>query len=314
MAMSQLQEQGYVVVKSALPESLLAELREVIEQSPIGVASISDEHRYNDRYQGDHLYIGFSDADMQRVGATRHDVYARLASSRGIIEALEGAGLRSVKYWAGSVMSKPPAAPPLYWHHDWAFFDHPLSQQPAGHQIFAMIYLRDTSPANGCLRVIPGSHLKRLALHDELARLMAEGEGPAHGGWGQSSPWETRGKASALFCDPPGAVDVCVRAGDCVIGDSRLLHATHPNSSAERRTGLTLWYIAGWDDLSPPFQKYWAQSAKPSYQNRPVSLEAWSLLEDLVPPLPDPATQPQKGMVDWQGGGPTRATPSTARL
>ncbi len=315
---TQLEEQGYVVVKSALSKCLLAELREVIEQSPIGVTSISAEHRYNDRYQGDHLYIGFSDADMDRAGATRHDAYARLVSSPGLADALEGAGLRSVKYWTGSVMSKPPGGPPLYWHHDWAFFDHPLSQQAAGCQIFAMVYLADTTPANGCLRVLPGSHFKRLPLHDELAHLMKQGEGPAHGGWGQSSPWELKGKTSALFCDPPGAVDVCVEAGSVVIGDSRLLHATHPNNSAQRRTGLTLWFIADWDNLTQPFQKYWAQGAKPSCQNQPVSPVAWRLLEHLVPPLPDAHTQAQTPMLDWQGGGPhggPRGVPlqSTAR-
>jgi hypothetical protein len=136
---------------------------------------------------------------------------------------------------------------------------------------------------------------------------MKQGEGPAHGGWGQSSPWEAKGKTSALFCDPPGAVDVCVEAGSVVIGDSRLLHATHPNYSPERRTGLTLWFIANWDHLPPPFQKYWAQGAKPSYQNQPVSRQAWRLLEHLVPPLPDADTNAQPPMLDWQGGGPRGA-------
>ena len=45
---------------------------------------------------------------------------------------------------------------------------------------------------------------------------------------------------------PATAVDVCVQPGDVILGDARLLHAAHPNHSAERRTGITLWYIAGW--------------------------------------------------------------------
>ena len=101
-------------------------------------------------------------------------------------------------------------------------------------------------------------------------------------------------------------VDVCVAAGDVVIGDSRILHSAHPNSTRERRTGLTLWFIAGWKDLSPAFQMYWAQGAKPSYQNRPVSTVAWKLLEPLVPPMPPVGTKPQPAMQDWQGGGPLR--------
>ena len=42
--------------------------------------SLTPEHRWKDRYQGDHLFIGFSDADMDREAATRHDVYAKLAA------------------------------------------------------------------------------------------------------------------------------------------------------------------------------------------------------------------------------------------
>jgi ectoine hydroxylase-related dioxygenase (phytanoyl-CoA dioxygenase family) len=33
-----------------------------------------------------------------------------------------------------------------------------------------------------------------------------------------------------------------IRAGDLLIGDARILHAAHANTSGERRTLLTLWY------------------------------------------------------------------------
>ena len=143
--------------------------------------SLTPEHRWKDRYQGDHLFIGFSDADMDREAATRHDVYAKLVADPGMVEAFARAGLPPMRHWAGSVMSKPPKGPPLYWHHvrlrpplpvpagqppsrlghpaptmttclpvqDWAFFDHPLSSKPLGTQIFAMVYLTRTTPENG---------------------------------------------------------------------------------------------------------------------------------------------------------------------
>lgn len=186
-ARRQLEQRGFAVVKGALPAKLIAELRSVIEDpsSNAGVGSISAEHAWNDRYQGDHLFIGFSESDMERDGATRHDVFARLIGAEGMASAFLSAGLPIVPFfWAGSVMSKPPGGPPLYWHHDWAWFDHPLAQEPLGTQLFAMVYLTKTTPENGCLRVVPGSHLKRQPLHDELRDLMDQGEGPAHGGWG----------------------------------------------------------------------------------------------------------------------------------
>ena len=39
--------------------------------------------------------------------------------------------------------------------------DEPRAYSDLPPQLFAMFYLTDTSPRNGCLRVIPGSHRKR---------------------------------------------------------------------------------------------------------------------------------------------------------
>ena len=44
-------------------------------------------------------------------------------------------------------------------------------------------------------------------------------------------------------------MDVAVRAGDLVIGDARMLHATHPNASDGRRTVITLWFQPDFDGL-----------------------------------------------------------------
>lgn len=66
------------------------------------------------------------------------------------------------------IISKPPGAPALYWHQDWARWDDPISLSPWPQQVFLNWYLTDTGPENGCLRVIPGSHRRRLDLHRHL--------------------------------------------------------------------------------------------------------------------------------------------------
>ena len=58
----------------------------------------------------------------------------------------------------------------------------------------------------------------------------------------------------------PGEVDVAVTAGDLVIGDSRVLHAAHANTTGERRTVLTTWYLPRYDELS--------ERLRASYQSR----------------------------------------------
>ncbi|MCY3761099.1 MAG: phytanoyl-CoA dioxygenase family protein [Gemmatimonadetes bacterium] len=97
-------------------------------------------------------------------------------------------------------------------------------------QCFLMYYLTDTAPQNGCLRVIPGSHLKRHSLHDRI------------------SPRHTEELRKFANPDDPGfsrtddEVDVPVESGDLVMGYGSLLHASHANRSDRRRTVLTMWY------------------------------------------------------------------------
>ena len=111
-----------------------------------------------------------------------------------------------------------------------------------GVQLFLMVYLVDTTPHNGCLRVLPGSHLQKIPLDDELGM-----EDPhAHGGrsnW--SEEWvrdpDLDDKVQDMVSTYPGAVDVAVRAGDLVVGDSRLYHAAYRNASKDVRKKRSCW-------------------------------------------------------------------------
>ena len=40
-----------------------------------------------------------------------------------------------------------------------------------------------------------------------------------------------------------------MKAGSLLLGDSRLLHGTHPNNSNGRRTCITLWYLSRFESL-----------------------------------------------------------------
>ena len=96
--------------------------------------------------------------------------------------------------------------------------------------IFLMYYLEDTSRHNGCLRLLPGSHRRRLDLHDL---------GVAH----EVDINSMENSADPRFLDHDGEVDVPVRAGDLVVGDARMFHAAHSNESDQRRTVITIWFL-----------------------------------------------------------------------
>lgn len=161
-----------------------------------------------------------------------------LVAHPSVIDLLERLGFgHEIVFSAGYVISKPSQAPRLFWHQDWLYWDDPVSHVSTPHQLFAMYYLVDTTRANGCLRVIPGSHRRQLPAHEFLLR--------AH------SPDALSGAelSHPTFGDLPGEIDVPVRAGDLLLGDSRLLHAAHANHGAERRTLITLWYHPAYEQL-----------------------------------------------------------------
>jgi ectoine hydroxylase-related dioxygenase (phytanoyl-CoA dioxygenase family) len=132
-----------------------------------------------------------------------------------------------------------------------------------------MYYLTDTAPDNGCLRVIPGTHRRRIPLHDALPA--------AH-----TDATYTAAEKSVLFSTRPDEVDVPVKAGDLLIGDARLLHAAHANQTGRHRSLLTLWYLPDYDALS--------ESVKAAVVKlQPVPPPGWAdtpagrLLDPLIP-------------------------------
>ncbi|HIG57657.1 MAG TPA: hypothetical protein EYG11_06530 [Candidatus Latescibacteria bacterium] len=153
-----------------------------------------------------------------------------LIAHRKALDALAQLGFTEPKFGHGRVISKPPHSPPLFWHEDGRFWDDPVSYTPQPIQVFLMYYLSDTTPENGCLRVIPGSHLTRHALHDLIS--------PRH----TESLTTYADPTDPGFCKVDEEIDVPVKAGDLVIGYGSLLHASHGNRSDQRRTVLTMWY------------------------------------------------------------------------
>jgi ectoine hydroxylase-related dioxygenase (phytanoyl-CoA dioxygenase family) len=223
----QLRDQGFCVFPNVLDAAMVAELATVTEGLLAGETA---EDRRLFRYQGSNITLAY-----------QHPVFARLVAQPAALAALRSLGFPHPVWRSAHLLSKAPGAPPLYWHQDWWGWDDPDSAGELPPQIFVMYYLTDTRRENGCLRVIPGSHRRRLPLHDHLPAAhtdetyLAEESGP-------------------LFDLHPEEIDVPVRAGDAVVGDARVLHAAHRNGSEFRRSCLTLWYVPEFGALSEPLQ------------------------------------------------------------
>ena len=211
----QLIADGYCVVENVLEEDMLTRLCSVTDEL---LDAQTEEERAAHRSSG------------SMISVYQHSLFAELVVYPRALQTLEALGFLRPKWSSGYVISKPPQSPSLFWHQDWWGWNDPCSYTALPQQLFLMYYLVDTTPYNGCLRVIKGSHLKRHPLHDILPS--------AHGAELQ----RVENVDHPAFQHFPGEIDISVDAGDLVIGDSRLLHASHGNQSDERRTVITLWY------------------------------------------------------------------------
>jgi len=198
--------------------------------------------------------------------------FGELIGWRPALDVLGAMGYERPTFSTGFVISKPPHSPPLFWHQDWWGWNDPHSYTPVPQQIFFMYYLVDTTPENGCLRLIPGSHLKRHALHDELPQ--------AH----TVDIKSAKNLDDPAFVGHPDEVEVCVKAGDLVMGDSRLLHSARANTTDARRTVITLWYNPSFYELPETMQAHLGgpeRGARTRIEDWP--LDAQAHVRDLVP-------------------------------
>jgi len=234
----QLLSEGFCTIPGVLNSEILTELREA---SASVVEAMTEEERERNQSTG------------SMIITWRHERFTELVASPEIEGVLKGLGFSDCKFSSGFVISKPPQSPPLFWHFDWAAWHHPFSYGRFPAQIFLMFYLVDTNRDNGCLRVIPRSHIEENPLHEILRNAHSE------------ELTRATDLKSEEFQERSDDLDVPVHAGDVVIGDSRLLHSAHANSGDSRRTVITLWFHPNYDTFPDPIQGYVAGMYAPPH-------------------------------------------------
>lgn len=212
--------------------------------------------------------------------------FAELVAHERVQRELAALGCRDVRWLSGYVISKPPSGEALWWHQDWWAWDEPCSYDAPPPQVFVMCYLTSTSRQNGCLRVLPGTHRAAHPLHAQLP--------PAH-----SDELNALAADSIAHANYSDERDVPVEAGDIVIGDSRVLHATHANRSDQRRHCITLWYAPNFSALPAALRAKLAGLRTPPPPDA-ASSRSWARVEPLLPSY-DGA---------WEGPWPYERRPS----
>ena len=271
-------EDGFVVVKNVLSPGELDRI------------NITANHLVNsDKYQ--HLQEDKFTGSL--IPLAKDSRFSELIANPEALRTLSELGLKDIKYMSGFVISKPPGGPSLGWHQDGWYFDDIAGYTTSPAQVFAMWYLSDTRVDNGCLRVLPGSHVKKHPLHDKLGLAHSDEVRSAINTNFTEKGWEDKIEHKNV----DGSVNVMVTAGDMVIGDARVLHGTNPNISKERRTVITVWYIADFDKQSEHFKSGVRKlSEKSGGDLHTWSEESYRQIEHLLPGK-------SEGLVEEKGKG-----------
>lgn len=245
-------QDGFCVIKNVLQNDMLTRLRLITSEL---LSQQTEDERAAHRSSG------------SMISVYSHSIFSELVVYPRVLQTLEALGFLRPKWSSGYVISKPPKSPPLFWHQDWWGWNDPCSYTPLPQQLFLMYYMIDTTPYNGCLRVIKGSHINRHELHDLLPA--------AHGAELQ----RVEDIKHPAFKTYPDELDIPVKAGDLVIGDSRLLHASHSNQSEEDRTVITLWYHPYFDLLPSEMRAHIGRLRQSNFWKD----EDWERISELTP-------------------------------
>ncbi|MBO6519826.1 MAG: phytanoyl-CoA dioxygenase family protein [Rhodospirillales bacterium] len=148
------------------------------------------------------------------------DKLARREHVLDIIEDLVGPDI--LNWNATFRFKKPDGRAHAAWHQDSMY----IKLKPF--LVIAWLALSAASSKHGCLTVIPGSHKWKLLDHAES---------------NDGDSILSRAQYITEEFDASGAVEAELKPGEACLFDHRIIHASGPNTSDERRVGLLIDYL-----------------------------------------------------------------------
>ena len=204
-------EDGYVVPRCRLPESLMVRIR----------ASLDRLIAENPGRRPEHLVLRWGGGANALPTDAEFLDYVRTPEFLDLVGQLLGPDLIC---WGAHVFCKPAGdGLEVPWHQDGEYWPiRPLAT------CTVWLALDAATPENGCLRLVPGSQRGQSVYHHRLE--------------------ERPERAINMMIDDPrfdeaGAVDVVLEPGQMSIHDVYMVHGSTANRSAKRRAGLAIRYM-----------------------------------------------------------------------
>jgi len=149
----------------------------------------------------------------------------QLASHPRVLDAVESVLGPNILVWSSQWFPKFPGDKAFVsWHQDATYWGlHPLNVTTA------WIALSESTPQNGCMRVVPGTH--------KTPQL------PQRETYGADNML-SRGQEIAVDVDEAQAVDLALRPGEFSLHHVAIVHGSGPNISDVPRIGLAVRYVS----------------------------------------------------------------------
>lgn len=202
---SKFEQDGYVIARNVLDADLIAEASEhvdwLIEKNP----NLRPENLGHTLMPDDPFWL-------------------RLVSDDRLLDIAAQFIGPDIALFASHYICKPPrTGKRVAWHQDGSYW--PLEPMEV---VTLWLAVGDSTPENGCMRVIPNTQNKRLLRRNEM-----EEDNDSVLGTGIARDQ----------IDEDGAVDLILNAGDVSIHNPAIIHGSNANESDMWRKGLTIRYI-----------------------------------------------------------------------
>lgn len=197
-------QDGYVAIPDVLDAELIAETGEHVEWL---------EKKFPDRRAAavDHTLVQYDPFWLRLVGDPR------------LLDIAEQFIGPDIALFASNYLCKQPyEGEAVLWHQDGVFW--PLEPMRV---TTLWLAVDDSTPENGCLRVIPGTH--KLDLKEWHTN--------------KDVPNALEAQIDLKYVDESQAVDIVLKAGSVSMHHPNIIHGSEANRSPFRRCGLTIRYI-----------------------------------------------------------------------
>ena len=154
----------------------------------------------------------------------RYEWAFRLASHENVLDAVESLIGPEILIDGNLVFYKPPHDEGYAsWHQDSVYSGWHLTPS-----VSAWIALTVSEPANGCMRVIPGSHKQGILEHENVH---------------DPNLLNKRGERLRMDVDESQAVDVVLKPGEMSLHHTNIVHGSNPNTSDGPRIGFIVRFV-----------------------------------------------------------------------